>query len=341
MPHLRRALHTSLFRYALCAGLILGQPALAQPMPAGCSMNEQWSLPLTYTEDLRPVAQATVNGKPVSVMLTTGDAKSIIFNRKVLAQLGVPMRQSTGFMSTEDERNPYGVDIIEDVTLGKIDTFSFGTYQNKNAEYFVEDFMDDTFGVRIGANTLLKTDIEIALDAGHLKAFSPSGCIREHLAYWDPKAIPVPTMSDPFNRDRRFVFMVRINGTNVRAILSTGTPQTYMPLPTAARLGLTPSSPGATREAPLPGHGADKPVWRVPVPKLSVGALDVKDLDVRLVDLPHAGDFLILGSDFLHRYRVYVAKSQNLVYFSPIATSRTLKRGSVNVIPQAIPQTVR
>jgi len=334
MTHSRYASHASMLRYAVCAGLVLGQPVLAHAaVPSGCSMNEQWTLPLTYTEDMRPVAQAQINGKPVSVMLTTGDAKSIVFNKKVLDQLGVPMRQSTGFMADEDERNPHGVDIVETVTLGKVDSFSFGVYKNKNAEYFVEDFMDDTYGVRIGANTLLKTDIEIALDAGHLKAFRPDGCMREHMAYWDPKAVAVPTMSDPFNRDRRFVFMVRINGTNVRALLSTGTPQTYVPLATAARLGLTPRSAGATREDPLPGHGADKPVWKVPVPQLSVGALDVKDMDVRLVDLPHAGDFLILGTDFLHRYRVYMAKSQNLVYFSPIASPRTLKRGSVNVIP--------
>ena len=51
------------------------------------------------------------------------------------------------------------------------------------------------------------------------------------------------------------------------------------------------------------------------------------------MDLPHSGAILVLGADFLHRHRVYIAMSQMQIYFTPISTPRVLKRGSVKVIP--------
>ena len=64
--------------------------------------------------------------------------------------------------------------------------------------------------------------------------------------------------------------------------------------------------------------------------------LEVKDMDLRLMDLPHSGEILVLGADFLHRHRIYIATSQKQIYFSPITTPRAVKRGEVKVIPQII-----
>jgi predicted aspartyl protease len=329
-------LRSSLPCLALCAGFAFSQPAFAQPLSAGCSIGEQATIPLTFTEDMRPVAQASINGATVPVMVSTAAEESLVLNKKVLERLGIAVRSSTGIMRASDERNPKGVDILRDVSHAVLDDFSFGLVKGRNAEYFVEDFMDDRFGVRAGARTLLKTDLEVALDAGYLKAFKPNGCFREHLAYWDPQAVAVDSRGDPWKRDPRVVFSVRIGGKEVWALLSTSTPYSYLPKAAAARLGLTPESPGATREEALPGDSADKPVWKVPVPLMSVGSLEVKDSALRLMDLPHSGEILVLGVDFLHRHRVYIAMSQNKIYFSPIVSPRALKRGSVNVIPQAI-----
>jgi len=50
------------------------------------------------------------------------------------------------------------------------------------------------------------------------------------------------------------------------------------------------------------------------------------------MDLPHSGEILVLGADFLHRHHVYIARAQNKIYFSAIQTPRAVKRGSVEVI---------
>ena len=337
MLMLRRASRDSLLRLALCAGLALSIEARAEALSATCDMAEQASLVLKSTDDMRPVGEAIINGIPVPAMISTAAVDTAVLNKKTLDRLGIPVRTSQGTMFPEDPRNVTGAHIVRDVSYAVLDDFSFGPARKRDVMFTVEDFMDDTYGVRIGAGSLLHMDLEIALDAGYIKFFKPKGCFREHLAYWDLQAVAVRTQWDVLKRDPRILFTAHIGGKNVSALLSTATPQSYIPKSAAERLGLTPNSPGAVREAPLPGHGPDQPVWKVPVSSMSIGELEVRDLDLRLMDLPYSGEILVLGADFLQRYRVYVAMSQNQVYFSPIRTPRTVRRGSVEVIAAPVP----
>lgn len=332
MIPLSRVVSVSLSRYAVCASLAWSNAALAQSLSPDCDMGEQTTMSLKWTDDMRPIGEAIINGTPVPAMISTAAADSAILNKKILDRLGVPVRTSQSVMFPENIRNPTGIYSVLDVSFAVLDDFSFGAARRKNVMYQVEDFMDDTFGVRIGAANLLYTDLEIALDGGYIKFFKPKGCFAEHLAYWDPQAVAVTTYRDEWARDPRVLFTAIIGGKNVSALLSTATPHSYMPKAAAERLGLTPGSAGAEREEPLPGHGADQPVWKVPVPSMSIGALEVKDFDLRLMDLPHSGEILVLGADFLHRHHVYIARAQNKIYFSAIQTPRAVKRGSVEVI---------
>lgn len=332
MIPLPRVMYTSLIPYAACAAIALSNAAFAQSPSPGCDTGEQASLPLKWTEDMRPYAEAVINGKAVPAMISTAAVDAAVLNKKVLDRLGVTVRTSQSTMRPEDERNPTGVFLVRDVSYAMVEDFSFGLANGKNLTYRVEDFMDDTFGARIGAANLLHSDLEIALDGGYLKFFKPKGCFREHLAYWDPQAVAVATSWDVLKRDPRILFTVDVGGQNVSALLSTATPHSYMPKAAAARLGLTSGSPGAEREDPLPGHGPDQPVWKLPVARMSIGTLEVKDFDLRLMDLPFSGEIMVLGADFLHRHRVYIAMSQNKLYLSPIKTPRAVKSGSVQVV---------
>jgi len=332
MIPLSRAVSVCLVRHTACASLVFSSAAYAQALSPDCDMGEPATLPLKWTDDMRPIGEAMINGVPVPAMISTAAVDSAVLNKKVLDRLGIPVRTSQSVMFPENPRNPTGSYSVQDVSFAVLDDFSFGAAKRKDVMYRVEDFMDDTFAVRIGAGNLLYADLEIALDAGYLKFFKPKGCFRAHLAYWDPKAVAVTTTWDLLKRDPRVLFTAHIGGKNVSALLSTATPQSYLPKATAERLGLTPASPGAEREDPLPGHGPNQPVWKVPVASMSIGALDIKDFDLRLMDLPHSGEILVLGADFLHRYRVYIASAQKKIYFSPIRTPQTVRRGSVEVI---------
>jgi len=313
--------------------------AAAVAQPAACSMKELATVPLTFTDDMRPLVEARINGHPVPAMLNIGSQQGAVLNKKTLDQLGVQIRHITSTQFRDEAEgarhnslNPTMQQVFNRAMYSFVDDFSFGPTNLKKKTYLVEDFFDDSFGVRLGAKSILQQDVEFALDAGHLKYFKNDGCGASHLAYWDPQAIAVSVANDPQKREARPMFQVRINGKDAWAVLSTATPHSYIPTVVAERLGLTPASPGAKREDPLPGDGLDKPIWNVPVAQVAIGDLQVSDLDLRLIDLSHSGESLVLGADFMHRYRIYVAMSQNKIYFSQLAAPRTLKRGSVDVI---------
>ena len=317
---------------------------MAQSLPAACDRGELSTTTLAFTNDLRPLMEATINGEPVSAVVNIGSAQNIILNKKTLDRLDIKVRHvtSTQFHESrsvttnvvpQNKIMPSGMFIVREGLNTFVDQLSVGRTTLSDSWFLVEDFMDDTFGARVGAGNLLQTDLEVSLDSGYLKHFKPEGCSGEHLAYWDPDAVAVPISVDLYKRDPRPIFKVLINGKEVWALLSTATPHSYFPAGVAGRLKLAPTTAGATREEPLPGHGLDKPVWSVPVEQMSVGGLDVTDFKVRLMDLPYSGELLVLGTDFLHRHRVYIAMSQRLVYFSRIENP-IMKRGSVEVIPR-------
>lgn len=64
MPHLFSTSFTRLAGPLLLAALMSSSPALAQSLPAGCEMGELATVPLTFTDDLRPVMKASLNGSP-------------------------------------------------------------------------------------------------------------------------------------------------------------------------------------------------------------------------------------------------------------------------------------
>ena len=344
MTSISTLLRAHLARPVAFATLMFSSAAMAQTFAPRCDMGELSTIPLTFTSDLRPLIEADINGKPVSAMLNIGSAQTIILNKKTLERLDIKVRYvtSTRFQESLNLNNnvvpdgdfmPTGTFVVNEGLSAFVDQFAFGPTKLSDSFFLVEDFIDDTFGARIGAGDLLRTDLEVALDSGYIKHFRPEGCFREHLAYWDPEAVAVPISVDLLKRDPRPIFRVVINGKEVWALLSTATPHSYFPASLANRLGLKTTAAGATREEPVPGHGKDKPVWSVPVAQMSIGGLDVKDFKVRLMDLPHSGQILVLGTDFLHRHRVYIAMSQRKVYFSTIKNP-IMKHGAVEVIPQ-------
>lgn len=344
MTSISTSLRTRLARPVAFAALIFSSAAMAQSLPSSCNMGELSTIPLTFSSDLRPLIEANVNGKPVSAMVNIGSAQTIILNKKTLERLDIKVRHVTSTQFQESRNlttnflpqgdfTPSGMFIVREGLNAFVDHFSFGRTKLSDSWFQVEDFTDDTYGARIGAGDLLQTDLEVALDSGYLKHFRPEGCFREHLAYWDPEAVAVPISVDLLRRDPRPIFRVLINGKEVWALLSTATPHSYFPASAAKRLGLKTTAAGATREEPVPGHGQDKPVWNVPIGQMSVGGLEVKDFKVRLMDLPHSGEILVLGTDFLHRHRTYIAMSQRQIYFSTVKNP-IMKHGAVEVIPQ-------
>lgn len=306
--------------------ILVPLPSVAQALPAGCEVKELATVPLQFTRNMLPIAEASLNGTPIPALLDLGAQHATPINKKTLERLGINVRSS--------ETNYPGVFVMHAL----IDQFSLGPTEHKNSWFPVEDLKSDVIGAKIGANYLLRTDLEIALEAGYLKYFKPTGCYRAKLAYWDQKAASVATRNDPRRRDLRPWFKVRINGKDVDTVLSTANEHSYLDQFTAARMGLTPESPGATREDPVTGWNERRqPVWSVPVASMTIGDLDVKDFSLRLMNLDLSGEMLVLGTDFLRRHRVYIAMSQNRIYFTPVDAAPVPQRPPTTLYTEAAP----
>lgn len=302
-----RAISISLF--TLTAGLT-PLAALAQTLPAGCAMNELAMVPLIFTTNGVPLVEATLNGSKIPALLDLGQQHATAISKKTLDQLGVPIRST--------ETNYPGVFVMNSL----IDHFALGPNEHKKSWFPVEDIPYDFIGAKIGANYLLRTDLELNFEDRYIKYFKPTGCYRAKLAYWDANAVSVPARHDSRRRDLRPWFKVRINGKDISATLSTADEHTYMDLFTAQRMGLSTEAPGAVREEPVVGwYDRSQSVWTVPVAEMMVGDLKVTDFKVRLMNMDLTGEAIFLGADFLRRHRVYIAMSQNRIYFTPITSA--------------------
>ncbi|MFC0252604.1 retroviral-like aspartic protease family protein [Massilia consociata] len=281
--------------------------ASAQPLPAGCEPRELSTLPLTFRDDAVPVTEVRIDGKPVPALIDTGAQQATSLDRKTLEEFGIKVNLS--------DSNYVGVQVAN----ARIDHIALGPIEYKKAWFVVDDLQKDGVGAKIGANYLFRTDVELALAQGYLKFFKPTGCLRASLAYWDRSTPSAPFQVHPLRKDLRPWFKVRINGQDINAVISTVTTHSYMDLFTAKRMGLTPESPGATREGSVKSwYDREQAVWKVPVPRMSIGELDITNFDLRLMNMDISGEMLVLGTDFLRRHRVYVAMSQNRIYFSPV-----------------------
>ena len=298
---------TSARRIVLSALAFLPAAVLAQSRPAGCHTGEITTLPLTIRDDSLPIVETRVNGHAVPSMLDTGLQFATSLDKKTLEGFGVRVRSM--------ESTYAGIDVM----TALMDHVALGPTEYKKTWFVVNDLADEGVGAKIGANILFRTDVEIALTERYLKFFKPSGCFRAKLAYWDAAAPSVPFTIHPLKKDMRPWFKVRVNGNEISAVISTASSHSYMDLFTAQRMGLSAESAGAKRLAPVEGwHGRKQEVWSVPVAEMSIGDLKLKNVDMRLLNLGLAGEMLILGADFLSQHRVYVAMSQNRIYFSPV-----------------------
>ena len=312
------------FGLAVLGAVLLPAAALAQSLPAGCDMREVATLPLSVRGDGVPVAQAHINGKPVATLIDTGGQHATVLDKGTLERFGVKVISS--------ETNYAGVHVLN----ANVEHIAIGPTEYRKAWFAVDDLAKDEVGGRIGANYLFRTDVEIALHERYLKFFKPSGCLRAPLAYWDPATPSVPFTIHPLKKDLRPWFKVRINGKDVSAVISTTTQHSYLDLFTAGRMGLSPDTAGASGpQAGLKWNDRAQQFWTVPVAQMSIGALPVTDFRLRLVNMERSGEMLVLGLDFLRRHRVYVAMSQNRIYFTPLRTGAAPQAGQT--APAAAP----
>ena len=275
--------------------------------------------------DLNPVMDADVHGQPSSLLLGTGSEITVLtITRDVADQLHE--RKAISEATDKDRKETVLMRMINDMTIGPVQAKDF------QAMLRVAEVPDASvkFDAELGANILFSRDVELSLAQGELKLFQPASCGDTVLAYWDGNAQAVD-MAKMSSRDWRPVIKAEVNGKVLRAVIDSGTRASVITLEAAARLGVTPASPGVVQV--VTGEKPEDNAWLAPFDSFRIGEEAVGHPRIRIADywkrlLPASGSLMeednmrgletdmVLGADFLRAHHVLFAVSQQRFYFS-------------------------
>ena len=273
----------------------------------------------------RVVVPGSVNRHEARLFLDTGASQSYI-DQSLATELELPRRPSNAFA--------WGASGLKYLEMAHVQEISVGGMSGGKMELNVlEDAgQGEGFGMLVGADFLMQTDIEFNLPANQVLFFAPHDCEHADLGYWD-KHSQVLATADAGAHDSRQVFEVLVNGQPVKAVIDSGAPHTALDVDAAKRLGLSVGSPGAR----MPEEKGQM-VFSVPLDSIQIGDETIKRERVAVIDfdggnksetaLLHPGDApaqrqveLLLGLDFLLEHRVMFAVKEHKIFFSYVAPS--------------------
>jgi len=293
---------------------------LALPIAAhaqACNVGEQTLVPLTLVGSQEyPAIPVTIEGQAKTALLET-ESRVTLLHRASLEKLGIKVGNVDTIYA--------GADMMA-VQLSQFAAAGF----NMKGIFSVIDSSDEEVG-SIGINYFQRRDWELWLANKEMRISRPSNCRSAFLASWDPHAYTVKFDIDSSLRDLRPWFNVRINGTDVRAVIATGSPYSYLDLHTAARLGITPDLPNVAPSGEVISWRKRRmKVWRAPVSEMLIGNYKVPDPQLRVFDMTLSGEMMVLGLDFLRNHRILVSMSQRRMYISPLGDAAFSKPGARN-----------
>jgi tetratricopeptide (TPR) repeat protein len=301
-------------------GLMAGSPAWAD-----CKLNQIMELPVTMV-GLRPTVTLLVNGQPVKFLVDSGSWASAIDTTAAKA-LGLKLAK------TDERSRGVGGDV--DLYFTTIDSLAI----SKDASLGMVDMLASAdvggsgYVGLIGENILGFADIEYDLPHGAIRFFKQDGCKGANLGYWgQPAAVEIdlthtgkrpesrdrdPNHYDPGNLDRDVRAAALVNGQKVIVTFDTGASTSMLNKNVAARVGVTPDTPGAVSVGLFGGVGPErKSAWIAPFDSFALGAERINHTRLRFGDLDRVQTDMLLGADFFLSHRVFIANSLNKAFIS-------------------------
>ena len=309
---------------ALAIGLALASNTVAAA--SNCKMVQIADWPVRL-ERGHLIVDGAINGQKIGILVDTGATRSLIL-RSATERLGLTRRQARGYRMVGVGGEAY-------VEAADVDEFKIGQVTRKNWRVLVageRDFGRDIAFV-LGEDFLYQVDVEFDLAHGAVRLFQPKDCEGVSLAYWATEDAREVDIEAIYEAQPQIVLTIQINGQPVRAQLDSGAGTSVLDKSEAARLGVTPDSPGVIAGGKGGGLGS-QPVdyWTGPFESVVIGNETIKDTNIRFADVWKDAKYtpigshlprrvgltlsMLLGADFLRAHRVLVAHSQRKIYFT-------------------------
>ena len=278
---------------------------------------------LTHTPDipvimsgLRPMVRTQINGQDAWLVADSGAFFSTLTPAAV-AQYHLPYRAFPQF----DVEGVGGKEAARVVQVKKF-TFIGTTWDDLEFVVAGSSFGGEAVGL-LGQNVLHIADVESDLVNGVMRLAKPKGdCKRTSLAYWADAARKPYSVIDiePASGGLGHLHtssVAYLNGVKIRVIFDTGAAQSLLRLGAAKQAGITPTSAGVTNGGSSYGLGHRvNQTWIARFSSFKIGDEEIQHAQLRFGDVDLFGEDMLLGADFFLSHRIYVASSQNRLYFT-------------------------
>ena len=295
-----------------CIALIGVFSAATSTRAAGCQLKEYGSLQVEMLGQ-QPTTTVKINGTDTRFMLDTGAFYSMMSNASAQA------------LNLRTRELPFGYRIngIGGSTTARytqVKEFGILGVTLKNIEFIVGG-SDAGYGL-LGANLLDIADLEIDLAHGKMNLFKPEGCNKTGLAYWSKAGefnmVDIDT-SESRSAAHQTVVEVEINGKKLRAMIDSGASATVMSRHAAEHVGINLDGPNVKPGMTSSGIGSKSlKAWTVNIDSFQFGTELIQHTQMEVLDGSIGGGDtdMLLGADFLLAHRMYIANSQDKIYFT-------------------------
>ena len=286
--------------------------AAPRPAAAQCHLRPLVELPVTL-EDRRAIIDVKVNGHDARFVADTG---------AYFSDMDLPSAKA---MDLKLGDWPYplvsgGAAGLASEQLGVAKSLEIGKSQLHDIEFLVGGAsLGQGVAGLLGQNLFQAGDVDLDLANGMIRLLQVRGCGQTALAYWVKPGdsysvvdIFLTTIQRPHIRT-----YVYVNGARLEAVLDTGASETVITREAALRAGVKPGDAGVKEAGFSSGIGRSTVSrWIIPVATFRIGDEEIKNTRLAMMDSDLGGSDLLIGMDFLLSHHVYVASSQNKLYFS-------------------------
>jgi tetratricopeptide (TPR) repeat protein/predicted aspartyl protease len=314
-------------RAAWALGLMLcaiGAPALAAS--GKCKLGKMVEFQVTMDQQAPEIA-AKINGTDVKLIIDSGAFFSSL-DPGSASSLGLRLHPApVGFYEI-------GVGGRVSPSLTNVDDFTVPGLTLHNLEFIVGGSHvggGQVVGL-LGRNILQVGDAEYDFAAGAARIMKAQDCGDTVLAYW-LRAGESYSVVDTVRAERSFIIgshiqsketfrppvvaVAYVNGTPIRAMFDSGASTSFLKLKAAEKAGIKIDSPGVIPGGVSFGLGRSTvQTYLAPVSIFKIGDEEIHNTRLRLGDTELPGVDMLIGADFFLSHHIYVANSQDKLYFS-------------------------
>ena len=270
-------------------------------------------LPVTI-DGMRPVIGAKINNQGVRLLVNS----SAFFSMMSSA--------AADELNLKTVAAPHGMTVrgIGGSTVPLVATAKVVTIANAdipNVQFLVGG-SETGFGIigLLGQNFLVNWDVEYDLAKGMIRLMKDTGCSKSMLAYWvaPTQAYTVMNIDRVDKHTPHAIGHAYVNGEKIRVLFDSGSQTSILSLRAAERAGIKIDSPGVVDGGLTRGTGR-RAVKSYIAPFASFKFADgeeIKNARLRVADTDLEIADMLLGGDFFLSHRIFIANSQDKVYFS-------------------------